>query len=83
MLQNSLKNMGTKCTQLCKSRKFLLCNPKVNIQRTIILPIALYGSLMLREECRLRVFQNGVPRRKFGPKRDKVTRKWRRLHNEA
>jgi hypothetical protein len=38
---------------------------------------------MLREECRLRVFEIGVLRRKFGPKRDKVTRKWRRLHNET
>jgi hypothetical protein len=36
----------------------------------------------LREERRLRVFENRVLRRIFGPKRDKVKRKWRKLHNE-
>jgi hypothetical protein len=36
----------------------------------------------LREECRLRVFENGVLRGVFGPKRDKVTGEWRKLHNE-
>jgi hypothetical protein len=36
----------------------------------------------LREECRLRVFKNRVLRRVFGPKRDKVTGEWRKLHNE-
>jgi hypothetical protein len=35
----------------------------------------------LREECRLRVFENKVLRRIFGPKRDEVTGEWRRLHN--
>jgi hypothetical protein len=38
--------------------------------------------LTLREECRLRVFQNRVLRRIFGPKRDEVTGEWRRLHDE-
>ena len=59
---------------------------KIKIYRTIILPVILYGceswSLTLREECRLRVFENRVLRRIFGPKRDEVTGKWRRLHNE-
>jgi hypothetical protein len=36
----------------------------------------------LREERRLKVFENRVLRRVFGPKRDEVTRKWRQLHNE-
>ena len=36
----------------------------------------------LKEERRLRVFQNGVLRRIFGPKRDEVTGEWRKLHNE-
>jgi hypothetical protein len=36
----------------------------------------------LREECRLRVFENKVLRRIFGPKRDEVTGEWRRLHKE-
>jgi hypothetical protein len=37
---------------------------------------------MLGEECRLRVFENRVLRGIFGPKRDEVTGKWRRLHNK-
>jgi hypothetical protein len=36
----------------------------------------------MREECKLRVFENRVLRRIFGPKRDEVTGKWRKLHNE-
>jgi len=36
----------------------------------------------LREECRWRVFENRVLGRIFGPKRDKVTGEWRKLHNE-
>jgi hypothetical protein len=36
----------------------------------------------LREECRLRVFENRVLRRIFGPKREEVTGEWRRLHNK-
>ena len=51
-------------------------NIKIKIFRTIILP-DLYGcetwSLTLREECRLRVFENRVLRSLFGPKKDKVT----------
>jgi hypothetical protein len=36
----------------------------------------------VREKCRLRVFENKMLRRIFGPKRDEVTREWRKLHNE-
>jgi hypothetical protein len=36
----------------------------------------------LREECRLRVFENRVLRRIFGPQRDEVTGEWRRIHNK-
>jgi hypothetical protein len=54
--------------------------------KTIILPVVLYGretwSLTLREEHRLRVFENRVLRRIFRPKRDEVTGDWRKLHNE-
>jgi len=39
-------------------------------------------SLILREERRLRVFENRVLERVFGPKRDEVTGEWRKLHNE-
>ena len=49
-------------------------NLKIKIYKTIILSVVLYGnetwSLTLREECRLRVFENRVLRRTFGPKRD-------------
>jgi hypothetical protein len=59
---------------------------KIKIYKTIILPVVLYGcetlSLTLREEHRLRVFENRVRRRIFGPKRDEVTGGWRKLHNE-
>ena len=55
----------------------LSCNLKIKIYKTIILPVVLYGceswSLTLRQERRLRVFENGVLRRIFGPKRDEVT----------
>jgi hypothetical protein len=56
------------------------------IYKTIILPVVLYGcetwSLTLREEHRLRVFENRVLRRIFGPKRDEVTGGWRKMHND-
>jgi hypothetical protein len=59
---------------------------KIKIYRTIILPVVLYGcgtwSRTWREERRLGVSENRVLRGVFGPKRDKVTRKWRKLHNE-
>jgi hypothetical protein len=68
------------------SSRLLSRNVKVKIYKTIILPVVLYGcetwSLTLREEHRLRVFENRVPRRIFGPKRDDVTGEWRKLHNE-
>ena len=68
------------------SSRLLSKNLKIKIYRTIILPVVLYGceswSLTLREERRLRVFENRVLRRIFGPKRDEVTGEWRKLHNE-
>jgi hypothetical protein len=61
-------------------------NLKTNIYRTIIFSIVLYGfeslSLTLRKERRLRVSENRVLRRIFGPKRDELTREWRKLHSE-
>ena len=68
------------------SSRLLSKNLKIKINRTIILPVVLYGcetwSLTLREEHRLRVCENRVLRRVFGPKRDEVTGEWRKLHNE-
>jgi hypothetical protein len=58
----------------------------IKIYRTIILSFVLYGcetwSLTLREERRLKVFENRVLRRVFGSTRDEATGEWRRLHNE-
>jgi hypothetical protein len=58
----------------------------VRVYKTIILPVVLYGcetwSLTVREEHKLRVFENSVLRRIFGPKRVGVTEGWRKLHNE-
>jgi len=68
------------------SSKLLSRILKIKVYRTIILPVVLYGcetwSLTLREERKLRVFENKVLRRIFGPRRDEVTREWRRLYNE-
>ena len=59
------------------SSRLLSKNLKIKIYRNIILPVVLYGcetwSLTLREERRLRVFENRMLRRLFGPKRDEVT----------
>ena len=64
----------------------LSININVKIQRTIFLPVVLYGCetwlLTFREERRLRVFENRVLRRIFGPKRNEVTGKWIKLHKE-
>jgi hypothetical protein len=60
-------------------------NLKIKVYRTLILPVVLYGcetwSLKMREERRLRVFENKVLRRIFGLKRDEVTGEWRKLQN--
>jgi hypothetical protein len=60
-------------------------NVKAKIRKTVILPVFLYGcetwTVTLREEHRLRVFENRVLRRIFGTKRDEVTGEWRKLHS--
>jgi len=91
------KDLGNHLLQLCpkvvKHPVYIFCsgflykNLKIKIYRTcIILPVVLYGcetwSLKLREERRLRVFENRVLRRIFGSKRDEVREDWRKLHNE-
>jgi hypothetical protein len=59
---------------------------QVRIYKAIIFPVVLYGcetwSLTVREEHKLRVFENRVLRRIFGPERDGVTGRWTKLHNE-
>jgi hypothetical protein len=68
------------------SSRLLSWNVKVKIYKTIILPVVLYGCetwfLTSREEHRLRMFENRILRRIFGPKRDEVTGEWRKLHSE-
>ena len=91
-IQEEIKSrlkLGNACyysVQNLLSSRLLSKNLKIKIYRTIILPVVLYGcetwSLTLREECRLRVFENRVLRRVFRPKRGEVTGEWRKLHNE-
>ncbi|KAJ4448649.1 hypothetical protein ANN_00039 [Periplaneta americana] len=82
-------NMGNACyysVEKLLSSSLLSKNVKVKIYKTVILlPVVLYGCetwiLTLREEQRLRVFENKVFRKIFGAKRDEVTGDWRKLHN--
>jgi hypothetical protein len=66
--------------------RLLSRNVKVKIFKTIIIPVVMHRcetwSLTLKEEHRLRVFENRVLRRTFGPKSDEVTGEWRKLHSE-
>jgi hypothetical protein len=92
LIQKEIKrrlNSGNACyhsVQNLLSPRLLSKNVKVRIYKTIILPVVLYGceiwSLTLREEHKLRVFENRVLMRIFGPKRDGVMGGWRKLHNE-
>jgi len=87
-IKSRLKS-GNACyhsVQTLLSSSLLSKNLKIKIYRIIILPVVLYGcetwTLTLREERRLRVFENRVLRRVFGSKRDEVTGECRKLHNE-
>ena len=72
-----LGNAGYHSVQNLLSSSLLSKNIKIKIYRTIIFPVVSYGcetwSLTLREEHRLRLFENRVLRRVFGPTRDEVT----------
>jgi hypothetical protein len=93
LIQEEIKrafHSGNTCyrpVQNLLSSRLLSRNLKIRIYKTKILSAVLYGcetwSLTLREEQRLRVFENRVLRRIFGPKRDEVTGEWRKLHNEG
>jgi hypothetical protein len=92
LIQEEIKrrlNSGNACyhsVQNLLSSRLQSKNVKVRIYKTIILLVVLYRcetwSLTVREEPKLRVFENRVLRRIFGPKRDGVTGGWRKLHNE-
>jgi len=86
---NSRLKSGNACYYSVKkllSSRLLSKNIKIQINRIVSLLVVLYGcetwSLTLREERRLRVFENKVSRRIFETSRDEVTGDWRRLHNE-
>jgi hypothetical protein len=81
-------NSGNACyysVQNLLSSRLITKNLKIKIYKTVILPVVLYGCetwcLTLREEHRLRVFENRVLRRIFGPKREQDG-SWRKLHND-
>jgi hypothetical protein len=81
-------NSGNACyysIQNLLSSRLTSKNLKIKIYKTVILPVVLYGcetwSLTLREEHRLRVFENRVLRKIFGPKREEG-RSWRKLRND-
>jgi len=80
---------GNACCHLVQnllSSSWLSKSIKIKIYILVILPFVLYRSetwsLTLREEHRLRVFENWMLRRIFGPKRDEITGDWRKLHRE-
>jgi hypothetical protein len=82
-IKSRLKS-GNGCCHLVQnilSSNLLSKNLKIKIHRAIILPV-FYGCEKVREERRLKVFENMVLRRIFRPKRDEVTEEWRKLHNE-
>jgi hypothetical protein len=91
LIQEEIKrrlNSGNACyhsVQNLLSSRLLSKNVKVRIHKTIVLPGILYGcetwSLTVREEHKLKVFENRVLRRIFGPKKDGVTGGWMKLHN--
>jgi hypothetical protein len=93
LIQEEIKrtlNSGNACyhsVQKLLSSRLLSENIKIRIYNIIILPVILYGSetwsLTLREDRRLKVVEDRMPRRIFGLKRNEVTRRCRKLHNEV
>jgi hypothetical protein len=91
LIQEEIKRMksGNACynsAQNLLSALVLLKNINIRIHKSIILPMGLYvcetWPLILREEHRLMVFKNRMLSGIFGLKRDEVTGRWRKLHNE-
>jgi hypothetical protein len=90
LIQGEIKrrlNSSNACNLSVQNLSRLLSkNKQIGIYKSLILPVVLYGcetwSLTLREEHRLRVFENWVLRRIFGQKRDEMAGVWRKLHND-
>ena len=66
------------------SSRLLFKNLKINLYRNVILPVVLYGceTWSLTSRWKLRVFENRVLRKIFGPRRDEVMGEWRIMHNK-
>jgi hypothetical protein len=89
LIQEEIKrrlNSGKASYLSVQSSNLISKNLKIRIYKTIILPVVLYGceilSLTWREEHTLRVFENKMMRRIFGPKSDEVMGEWSKLYNE-
>jgi hypothetical protein len=92
LIQEEIKrrlNSGNSCyhsAQNLLSSRQLSKSVKVRIYKIIIFPVVLYGcetwTLTVREEHKLRVFENRVLRRIFGLKRNEMMGGWRKLHND-
>jgi hypothetical protein len=68
------------------SSNLIFKNIKIEIYRIMILRVVLYGcktwSLTLREERRLRMFENRLLGKIYGPTRDRISEEWKRKHNK-
>ena len=78
-------NMGNACYYSLEKIYPLSKKLKINTYKSVILPVVRYGcetwSLSLREEHRLRMFENKILRKIFGAKSVEITGEWRKLHN--
>jgi hypothetical protein len=85
-IKSRLKTENACCHSVLMSSSLQPKHTNIKTYRNVILPVVLYGcetwSLTSREKRRLRVLENRVLRRIFGPMRDEVTEEWRKLHNE-
>jgi hypothetical protein len=85
-VENQNKLRAVLATILFRTSRFLSENVKIIINRTIMLPVVLCGCetwcLTLREEHRLRMFENKALKRTLGHKREEVIGRWRKLGNE-
>jgi hypothetical protein len=81
----SIRNQRTRHAVVTRDPHNISKNLKIKIYSTVIFPVVLYGCetwpLILTEEHRLRVFENRVLRKIFGPKREEYG-SWRKLHND-
>jgi hypothetical protein len=79
-------NSCLRSVEVLLSYSLLSINTKIKICRNIILPFVLYGcetwSVILKEERRLKGFENRVLRKIYGPKCEEIKENWRQLKND-